>query len=188
VVGLSTADGPPRGGYVLPAHTPHLSTWTRLTLDTTAILRDAGDLLTGFFGAKDSATRPSCPNESKAKSSGVKVASDSGGLAKWCVGLTGGGHTVLRIANNRHYAMETDYPPTWTMRRLGDPAALASRIVTATSRALTATPRGRATVIIPGAQTVEFTVPDGSVGEADPRPSTAGYLVDGSPTAYPRSR
>lgn len=89
----------------LTATSPHLSLWTRLTFDSGAFLKAAGNGVLGFFDAKSTVAQPSCPNESAARNSGVKVASDSGDLIKWCVGRNAAGEVISRVANNRHYSM-----------------------------------------------------------------------------------
>ena len=162
---------------MLTAVTAHLSLWSALTLDTTKVLSGATGLLAGYFDAKDAASHPSCPNEAKAKSSGVKVVSDSGGLVKWCVGVSDSGATVLRVANNRGYALQTNYPSTWAMHRLGNPDPLVDQALTSVQHLLSPTKRGLSSVIIPGGHTIEFTVPDGSSGLAETIPSSEAYLV-----------
>ena len=64
------------------------------------------------------------------------------------------------------------------MRRLGDPESLATHAVTAISRQIATSTPGRGTVIIPGAESVEFTVPPGAAGFIETAPSSAAYLVD----------
>jgi len=157
--------------------TPHLSLWSVLWLDTGKVLSAASNLLKGFIGIAATTTQPSCPGQNHLADAGLTVASDKGDLVKWCAGVNGT-QPLMRVADNRHYAMETDYPASWSARRLGPPDAVTEQVITAVTHFLSPSTAGGASVIIPGGRTVEFTLPPGASGEAQTRPSGEGYLID----------
>jgi hypothetical protein len=164
--------------HVVAGQSPHLSVWTVFRVDTAAISAAAGDLLKGFFGAAEKAPRLTCPHADRATAQGVKVASDSGDLVTWCVGVDDRGAAVLQVADNRQYAVEVEYPAAWTMRRLGAADPIADRVVGYVSGLLTSAPAGRKAVIVPGGHVVQFTLAAGASGLAETRPSPPGYLMD----------
>jgi hypothetical protein len=161
----------------LTATTPHLSLWSVLRIDANAVLSAAGSLLKGFLGIADTTAQPSCPGQTGLAAAGVSVVSDKGNLVKWCAGVNGA-QPLLRVADNRHYAMETDYPASWQVQRLGEPGSLEDQIVTDVTQFLSPSAAGGSSVIIPGGDTVQFTLPPGASGEAQTRPSGEGYLID----------
>lgn len=161
----------------LVTQSPHLSLWSRLTVDTGALLGKVRDLLTGYLGAVDTVAQPSCPHEAEAKGRGVTVSSDSGNIVKWCVGLNDSGSAILRIANNRHYAVETDYPVNWTATRVQSNATHSERALNWVTQKVTTAPNGQKPIIIRGAETVEFTIPTGAGTKAHVTPSSLAYLL-----------
>jgi hypothetical protein len=160
------------------ASTPHLSTWTVLRLDSGKVLSAATSLLKGFIGVAGTTAQPACQGSSRLAAERITVASDQGDLVKWCAGVNGAGSPLLRVADNRHYAMETDYPADWSVRPLGAPDPVTERIITRVTHLLSPAPASGASVIIPAADTEEFSVPAGSSGEAQTQPSPDGYLID----------
>jgi len=152
--------------------------WAAFRVDPKAVLDGAGDLLKGFFGAAESAKPPACPHPDQATAHGITVASDSGSLVKWCVGVDDRGAPVLQVADNRQYGVQVDYPAGWTVRRLGAADPVVDQAVTFASGLLTATPAGTKAVIVPGGHTVQFTLPVGGSGQAEVRPSPPAYLLD----------
>ncbi len=177
--GWSVMEGsydPPSG--VLTAALPHFSTYALLGFDTTAFTNGATSALRGFIDVSDQAAQPQCPNSAAAQSGGVGVISDSGDIVKWCADGDSAGGVTLRIANNRHYAIETDYPAAWRLHRLGDPGAVTDQILNSVAHAITSTPKGTSAVIVPGGATIELAVPAGSEGMATTTPSPPAYLVD----------
>jgi hypothetical protein len=161
----------------LVAQSSHLSLWSRLTVDAGALAGKVRDLLTGYLDAADAVVQPSCPREAEAKGRGVTVSSDSGNIVKWCVGLNDSGTVVLQVANNRHFSVEADFPPGWTVARLPSNAPHSDRALNWIAEKATTAPNGQKPVIIRGAETVEFTIPTGSSGEAHVLPSPPAYLL-----------
>ncbi|MGI5241132.1 hypothetical protein [Dactylosporangium sp. CA-139066] len=166
------------GAHAVAGSSPHLSVWAAFRVDASKLLDGAGDLLKGFFGATEKAQQPACPHQDQATAHGITVASDSGNLVKWCAGVDDQGAAVLQVADNRQYSVEIDYPAGWALRRLGDADPVVDQAVNYVSSLLTTTPSGTKAVIVPGGHTVQFTVPPGSSGQAETRPSSPAYLMD----------
>ena len=164
--------------HTLTATTPHLSIWSVLRLDSGEVLSAATSLLKGFIGVADTTAQPACPGNTQLTADGVTVASDKGNLVKWCAGVSGTGSPLLQVADNRRYAVETDYPADWSARPVGPPDPVTEQIITEVTHLLSPAATGGASAIIPGGETLQFTVPAGSSGEAQTRPSPEGYLID----------
>ncbi len=56
-----------------------------------------------------SAERPSCPDESGARTDNYSITSDSGSAVYWCFGNDSGGR-MLTVVNNRRYPLELQHP------------------------------------------------------------------------------
>ncbi|GEM_PF-1497269 len=162
----------------LTTTTPHLSVWSVLRLDTGKILAGATDLLKGFIGVADTTAQPACPGSSQLAADGIRVESDHGSLVKWCAGVSGTGSPLLQVADNRRYAMESDFPADWSVHPVGAPDPVTERIISAVTHVLSPAAAGGASAIIAGGRTVQFTVPAGSSGEVQTQPSAEGYLID----------
>ena len=163
--------------HTLTAITPHLSIWTVLRVDTGKLLVGATSLLKGFLDISSTTGQPSCPGHDSLSAAGITTASDKGDLAKWCAGVASG-QPLLRVADNRHYAVEADYPPSWQASHVGDSDPLTSQILDDVDKALSPAPAGGASAIIPGGETEQFTVPAGTAGQVGVQPSSEAYLVD----------
>lgn len=164
--------------HSLTATSPHLSLWSALRLDTGTVLSQARSLLKGFIGVADTTAQPSCPGAADLPADGITTASDKGNLVKWCAGVDPAGAPLLRVADNRSYAMETTYPSTWQSARTGPGDPVTQQIIDSVTRLLSPAPNGEATTIIPGGGTVQFTAPQGASGEVHTEPSAEGYLMD----------
>src|SRR5450759_4592034 len=132
----------------ISAATPHLSLWTVLRVDTGRLAGLAGRALNNYLGAANVA-QPDCPGDQQLRAVGVRVSSDSGDLVKWCAGSRDG-RSLVRVANNRDYAMEVDYPPGWTATRLGDSDAVLDRIVAGLAGHMTAPLGGQQSLVLGG--------------------------------------
>ena len=163
--------------HTLTAATPHLSLWTALRVDAGKLLSGASSLLKGFLDISGTTSQPSCPGHGDLASAGITTASDKGDLVKWCAGVAGG-QPLLRVADNRHYAMEADYPVTWQANLQGEADPKAEEIVRDVAQALSPAANGGKSVIIPGGGSEQFTVPSGAAGEVAVRPSSEAYLID----------
>lgn len=97
---------------------------------------------------------------------------------KWCAGANGTPAPRLRVADNRSYALETNYPAGWSVQRLGHADPVTEQILTSVTHVLSPVPSGESSVIIPGGHAVQFTSPAGASGEASTSPSTEAYLID----------
>ena len=164
--------------HSLTATSPHLSLWSALRLDTGTVLSQATSLLKGFIGAADTTDQPACPGIGELSADGITTASDKGNLVKWCAGVNSAGAPLLRVADNRSYAMETTYPATWLSAKTGPGDPVTQQIIDSVTRFLSPASNGEATTIIPGGETVQFTVPPGASGEVQTTPSAEGYLID----------
>ena len=162
----------------ISATTRHLSIWTVLRVDTGKILSDATSLLKGFIGLADTTSQPTCPGGAQLTADHVKVTSDSGSLLKWCAGVSGSETPLLRVADNRSYAVETDYPANWSASRVGPADPVTTQLLASAAKILSVAPPGQAPIIIPGGDTVQFDVPAGSSGLASTSPSSEAYLID----------
>jgi hypothetical protein len=160
--------------HALTALTPHLSIWTALRVNTGKLLAGATGLLKGFLDISDTTGQPACPGHGGLSAADIITASDKGNLVKWCAGITSG--PLLRVADNRHYAMEADYPASWQASHVGDADPLTGQILDDVVRALSPAPGGGKSVIIPGGETEQFTVPPGT-GQVNVQPSSEAYLI-----------
>lgn len=160
----------------ISAATPHLSLWTVLRVDTGRLAGLAGRALNNYLGAANVA-QPDCPGDQQLRAVGVRVSSDSGDLVKWCAGSRDG-RSLVRVANNRDYAMEVDYPPGWTATRLGDSDAVLDRIVAGLAGHMTAPLGGQQSLVLGGGRVVELVDAPGSSGQVNVSPSPGAYLVD----------
>jgi hypothetical protein len=162
---------------MLTAVSPHLSTWSVLRLNAPAALAAIKSELAGFFGIPDFA-QPSCPGSGRLADLGVTVTADPGDLVKWCAGDTGTG-AVIRVASNRDYALEADYPSTWSVRRLGSPDPISQQILTSLpALSLRAGGPRVHTTIIPGGDEIQFAPPAGESGKMLIVPSAEGISYD----------
>ena len=82
------------------------------------------------------------------------------------------------MADNRSYALETDYPRDWPVQRLGTADPVTEQIITSVAHVLSPPPGSEASVIIPGGHAVQFTIPAGTAGETFTSPSSEAYLID----------
>ena len=164
--------------HSLTATSPHLSLWSALRLDTGTVLSQATSLLKGFIGAADTTDQPACPGIGELSADGITTASDKGNLVEWCAGVNSAGAPLLRVADNRSYAMETTYPATWLSAKTGPGEPVTQQIIDSVTRFLSPASNGEATTIIPGGETVQFTVPPDASGEVQTTPSAEGYLID----------
>ncbi|HEY1489182.1 MAG TPA: hypothetical protein VGF84_23955, partial [Micromonosporaceae bacterium] len=105
--------------HMVVAQTPHLTRWGLLFEATAdALLSGAEDLFKKTLGVSDTAAQPACPATAAAKTAGITATSTSGSLMKWCVGSQNGSG-YLRVANDRSFAIEFDYPAAWSARKDG---------------------------------------------------------------------
>jgi hypothetical protein len=162
---------------MLTAISPHLSTWSVLRLNAPAALAAIKNELAGFFGVPDSA-QPSCPDSGQLAALGVTVTADPGDLVKWCADDTGTG-AVIRVASNRNYALEADYPSGWPVRRLGSPDPISQQILTSLpALSLRAGGPQVHTSIIPAGDEIEVAPPAGESGTILIVPSAEGIIYD----------
>jgi hypothetical protein len=162
---------------MLTAISAHLSAWSVLRPSVPAALAAVRSELAGFFGVPDSA-RPSCPDSGDVADLGVTVTASPGDLVDWCAGDAGTG-AVIRVASDRDYAVEADYPSSWSMRRLGHLDPVSEQILTALpALSLRAGgPRVR-TSIIPGGGEIQVAPPAGESGIVLIVPSAEGIIYD----------
>jgi hypothetical protein len=162
---------------MLTANSPHLSTWSVLRLNAPAALAAIKTELAGFFGVPDFA-QPSCPGSGQLAALRVTVTADPGDLVRWCADGTGTG-AVIRVASNRDYALEADYPSSWPMRRLGSPDPISQQILTSLpALSLRAGGPQVHTTIIPGGDEIEVAPPAGESGKILIVPSAEGIIYD----------
>ncbi|MGH3197874.1 MAG: hypothetical protein ACRDNT_18605 [Streptosporangiaceae bacterium] len=164
--------------HTISATSAHLSVWTVLRVDAGKVLAAATSALKGFIGIASTTAQPSCPGRSQLAADGISVTSDQGSLVKWCAGTTSTAAPLLRVADNRSFAVETDYPQDWSSRRLGSADPVTEQIITSVARVLSPASSGQASVIIPGGHAVQFTAPAGTSGEVSTAPSSEAYLID----------
>jgi hypothetical protein len=162
----------------LAAMSPHLSIWSVLRLNASKVLAQATGLLKGFVGAADTTARPTCPGTGELAADCITVASDKGNLIKWCAGVGTDGSPLLRVADNRSYAMETEYPAAWSASRIGPADPITQQIITSVTHVLSPASDGASSIIIPGGGMVQFEAPARTLGEARTVPSPEGYLID----------
>jgi hypothetical protein len=149
-----------------------------LRLDAAHVLTAATNALKRLVAHADTTAQPSCPNADPLTTHHIQTVSDKGNLIKWCAGVSDAGAPLVRVANNRSYAVETHYPATWSMRRLGPTDPIFQQLVTSVTHVLSPPPAGTTAVIIPAGHAVELTASPGTSGEVRTRPSPEGYLID----------
>lgn len=164
---------------MLRAQTTHLSTWTVLVLDTKAALSGATRALMLFIGTNATAGQPQCSRGDQAKSANVTAVSDTGSLVGWCLGLTGAGGPLVRVANKRGYAIEVDYPAGWAVQRVGPPESVVSQAVNAIVKDGSPPAGGGQSIIVPGGESIELSAAVGSSGMVRATPSSLAYLASG---------
>jgi hypothetical protein len=155
--------------------TPHLSIWSVISVDLKALAAKAANGLADLFGVNSTAAQPSCPGAATAATAGVRAASSGGSLIKWCVGEEAG-QAVLRVADDRSFAVEVDYPGAWSLSRDGWPD-IDTAIADGIGSALAIAPNGDKKVIVGGGDTVTFHIPAGASGTASAIPSSPAYLA-----------
>jgi hypothetical protein len=156
--------------------TPHLSTWGLVTIDPTALKAGLEGIVKGFFGVPDAA-QPACSGS--AGQAGVKVTSSSGSLVKWCAGPAAdavAGGTTVRIVNNHGFAVEADYPVSWTVKRLGAEEDWKARLLEDTALGLSPQPVGQSAIVVPGGGEIELHVAAGQGGTVSTRVSGPAVL------------
>lgn len=161
----------------LTAAVGHLSIWSVLRLAGQQALNSAGRALNSFLGAV-TAIPPSCPNAGQLASAGVTVTADPGDLITWCADDSNGA-VVLRVVDNRGYAIEASYPAGWSMTRPGTMDPVTSAILSGLpALSLRAGGPDVQTVIIPGGQEADITPQAGASGIVLAAPSPEGIIID----------
>ena len=154
------------------------SAWAVIQLDSGVARNQIQDQLLDDLGIAGQSP-PSCPAEN-GTSKNVEAP------VEWCSGAAGG-HAVLRVTNNRHYAIAAAYPAAWTAGRLRPLDAVTRQAVTVAG-AVDAVPAGLREIILPGGQSVEFdpaavpraAIPPGGSAASGPvtlRPNDSGHMV-----------
>jgi hypothetical protein len=162
---------------MLTAISSHLSIWSVLRLSAPAALAAMRNELAGFFGTPDLA-QPSCPDSGQLADLGVTVTADRGDLVNWCAGDTGTG-AVIRVASNRDYAVEADYPSSWPVRGLGRLDPVSEQILTSLpALSLRAGGPQVQTSIIPAGDEIQVAPPAGESGTIVIVPSPEGIIYD----------
>jgi hypothetical protein len=163
-------------GPTVSVQTPHLSWWSWLTAPLDAVNNVLKSAIEGFIGTSDHADQPHATGEAQAKSDGLTATSTSGGLLKWSLGESASGQGLLQVANNRRFAVEVDYPSGWSATDVGW-SDIDQKIVSAVATKLSVAPNGQHAVVIPGGDSVTFTIPPGARGQLSATPSSEAYLV-----------
>lgn len=167
-----------QASHTISAASGHLSVWTVLRVSGGKVLSAAASALKDFIGADGNTAQPSCPGHSQLTADGITATSDKGNLVKWCAGTTSSAAPLLRVADNRNFAVETDYPQDWSAQRLGPADSVTDQIITSVARILSPAPNGQASIIVPGGRAVQFTALAGVSGEVSTAPSSEAYLID----------
>lgn len=161
----------------LTAAVGHLSIWSVLQLAGQQALNSAGRALSSFLGAV-TVVSPSCPDAGQLASAGVTVTADPGDLVKWCADDSNG-TAVLRVVDNRGYAIEASYPVGWSMTRPGTLDPVTSAILSGLpALSLRAGGPEVQTVIIPGGQETDIAPQAGASGIVLAAPSPEGIIID----------
>ena len=156
----------------------HLSVWTVLVADTAEVLSQAKDLLAGVFGTEDHAEAPICSSSSGAAAKGIQVTGPGQNLVRWCWGDSGASPTV-GVVDNRGYAVELDYPASWSTAAIGDADSVETALIDDVAKYLTAAAAGQKVAIIAPGKGLQFSVPPGMTGSILVQPSVPAYLLSG---------
>lgn len=162
--------------HTVSGATSHLSLWAVLRADTGKLLAAATDSVKGFFGIADTTAQPTCPGSDEARTLGVTAGISPGGLIKGCYGARNG-QPLIRVANNRTFPVEVDYPAYWAESNTSGWDDVDTVISTDVGQLITVPPTGQRALIIPGGSTVEFTAPAGTSGTASFTPSGSAFLA-----------
>ena len=94
---------------------------------------------------------------------------------KWSLGHRGN-TGLLQVANNRPFAIEVDYPSSWSVKR-DDMSDIDEAVITTIGKVLSTPPAGQKAIIILGGDSVTFSVPPGTTGQLSSAPSGEAYLA-----------
>lgn len=164
--------------HTISAASAHLSVWTVLRVDTDKILGAAANALKRFIGMAGTTSQPSCPDRSRQAAGGTTGPSDQGSLVTWCTGTINSAGSLLRVADSRNFAVETDYPHDWSARLIGSADPVTSQIITSVARILSPVSGGQVPIIVPGGHDVQYTAPAGASGAVSVAPTSEAYLID----------
>ncbi len=107
----------------IEAITPHFSWFTAIVapfIDLVGEARRVFEDATAGFTAE--AEQPTCAGETEARQT-VQIASASSDAVKWCLGVENG-TTILRVTNNRRYALQAAHPGLTVIDAGVDPASI----------------------------------------------------------------
>lgn len=132
---------------------------------------DLRNYLTGRRGVD----QPHCGDEAAARAGGVEVTSDGGDRVKWCLGVDGG-KRVLRVVNNMRTYVQISYPSGWKVVD-GQSVSFSTDTVARVLGMLAVTPKGTASRIVDGGDTLTLAVPDGATGKVTAEMSIVAWDI-----------
>jgi hypothetical protein len=131
-------------------------------LDIKKWINDRGEDFKNYITGRSGVAQPRCGDEKAARPSGFEVTSDGGDRVKWCFGVDNG-RRVVRIANNSRTFMQIAYPSAWKVvdgQSHGFSTDSAARAI----GMLAVTPKGTASRIVDGGDTLTLDVPENATG------------------------
>ncbi|MCY1137671.1 hypothetical protein OWR29_06640 [Actinoplanes sp. Pm04-4] len=163
------------GAATVTATVDHFSGGFLGGIDVQKWIKDRGQAVKNYATGRSGVSQPSCGDEKAARAGGLRVSSDQGDRVKWCFGLQDG-KRVLKVANNTRTYQEITYPAGWKVVGGGSASFNADTVARAFGMAAS-TPRGKASRIIDGGDTLALSVPAGATGRVRSELSTTAWLV-----------
>jgi len=157
------------------AQTDHFSAGFLGGFDIGAESRRAFEQFQSWMVGRASVAQPQCAAETLLRTQ-VRVTSDGGDSVKWCAGIEGG-HTVLRIANNRLAYTQVTYPAGWKVvagNRFGLSADALIQFL-GTQAEQIQKPRGKAVVLIRSGDSVTLQLPPSPTAQVSAEVSQMAY-------------
>ena len=159
------------------ARSSHLSIWSVFTVDTGKLLQGGTNLLEGLLGTSDRAEEQSCPNSGSQAALGISVSGPAQGLVRWCAGSSVNGAPIVKIVDNRGYAIELTYPSSWGSHKIGGSDSVETAITDGVARWITAAPAGQTIAIITPGKGLQLAVPAHTGGAIQVVPSVPAFLT-----------
>ncbi|WP_344513801.1 hypothetical protein [Dactylosporangium maewongense] len=144
-------------------------------LDIKKWIKDRGEDFKNYITGRSGVAQPRCGDEKAARPAGVEVTSDGGDRVKWCFGVDNG-RRVVRIANNSRTFMQIAYPSAWKVVD-GQSHGFSTDSAARALGMLAVTPKGTASRIVDGGDTLTLEVPENSTGRVTAEMSILAWAI-----------
>mgnify|MGYP003116931582 CR=1 FL=1 len=181
LIGFTLKDGDPINfdvesvvvGNDIQVTTNHFSAWYEVSWDW--LKNWARDRIDSMLSSTEGEA-PTCSRTEEVKAKGITVSSSANTRAKWCIGLDGGGKTIVKVSNNRGYGVSIESTPGVKLTRRD--TSLGSKFQQAVGK-VGAYPdaKGNNLDIAGPGELVEYTLSSTAQGQE-------GVLIKPSPSAF----